>query len=282
MKRPRKIINKLSNKNGLVVSFSNYGARITSVKFKGQEIARNGFISGRCANRIANASFSLNGQEYQLDKNEGSNHLHGGRLGFAKKYWEVKNYSTSSICFSLHSPDGEMGYPGNLNIIVTYTLSDSNELVIEYHAVSDKDTILNPINHLYIANPNGSLSLSINASSYTEKGKDRIPTGRILSVMDTKYDFRKAKKLLTNESYDVNYVLNDEGYRKVASLESDSVKVDLFTDRPGLQLYQTKKYVCLEAQMFPDAVHHPNFPSIIIKKNAAFYSKTAYHFNYFK
>ena len=282
MKKPQRIKCKLCNNDGLVVSFSNYGARISSVKYKGKEIARNGFVSGRCANRIANATFTLNDKEYQLDRNEGKNHLHGGRLGFAKKFWELKAKKDRSISFYLHSPDGDMGYPGNLDITVTYTLSENNELVVEFNAISDKDTVLNPISHLYIANPNVDLKLSIDASTYTERGKDRIPTGRIILVNDTKYDFRSKNKLIANESYDVNYVLNGDGFRQVASLENENLVVDLFTDRPGLQLYQTKKYVCLEAQMFPDAVHHPNFPSVVIKKDAAFYSKTAYHFIYFK
>lgn len=282
MKKPQRIKCKLCNNDGLVVSFSNYGARITSIKYKGKEIARNGFISGRCANRIENATFTLNGKEYQLDRNEGNNHLHGGSNGFAKKTWELKAKTDKSISFFLHSPDGEMGYPGNLDITVTYTLSDKNELVVEYHATTDKDTILNPINHLYIANPNGGSKLFIDADSYTEKGKNRIPTGHIVSVNDTQYDFRNKNKLIANDSYDVNYVLNGEGFRKVATLINGNLIMDLFTDRPGLQLYQTNKYICLEAQMFPDAAHHPNFPSVIIKKDAAFYSKTAYCFNYYK
>ena len=282
MKKPQRIKCRLCNNDGLIVSFSNYGARITSIKYKGNEIARNGFVSGRCANRIANATFTLNGKEYQLDRNEGNNHLHGGSNGFAKKTWELKAKTDRSISFFLHSPNGEMGYPGNLDITVTYTLSDKNELVVEYHATTDKDTILNPINHLYIANPNGGSKLFIDADSYTEKGKNRIPTGHIVSVNDTQYDFRNKNKLIANDSYDVNYVLNGEGFRKVATLINENLIMDLFTDRPGLQLYQTNKYICLEAQMFPDSVHHPNFPSVIIKKDAAFYSKTAYCFNYIK
>ena len=281
MKKPQRTMYKLHNDDGLVVSFSSYGARITSVKYQGKEIARNGFVSGRCANRIANASFTLNGKEYYLDKNEGSNHLHGGRFGFAKKNWKIVDHSHFSVSFSLVSSDGEMGYPGNLSITVTYTLTKQNELIVEYHAVSDSDTILNPINHLYIANHSGDLKLSINASKYTEKGKERIPTGRIISVNGTKYDFTNKKPLL-QEPYDINYVLNGSGFRKVASLENKNTVMNLLTDRPGLQLYQTKKYICLEAQMFPDAVHHPNFPSIVLKKDAAFYSKTAYCFKFLK
>ena len=118
-KRENKQKYRISNNAGLTVCFSNYGARITLVKYKGKEIARNGYISGRCANRIAGGSFVLNGQTYQLDQNEGVNHLHGGSQGFSKKFWKVQEYNDDSITFYLHSLDGEMGYPGNLDIKVT-------------------------------------------------------------------------------------------------------------------------------------------------------------------
>ena len=267
---------RLLNEAGLSVSFSNYGARITSIKWRDKEIARNGYISGRCANRIANASFVLNGQTYYLDKNEGNNHLHGGHLGFSKKYWEVKNMSNNSITFFLHSPDGDMGYPGNLDISVTYSLFQDGLLTIEYHAKSDEDTILNPTNHLFLDNANK--VLFIDANSYTEKNTNNIPTGRIVPIEKTMYDFFKEKRLDSKASYDVNYVLKHTGYRKVASLKGQGVCVDLYTDRPGMQLYQSKKHLCLETQCFPDAIHHPSFPSSVLKKDAAFYSKTAYHF----
>lgn len=273
---------RLENEMGLSVSFSNFGARITSVKYQGQEIARNGYISGRCANRIANASFTLNGKEYKLDKNEGSNHLHGGHLGFSKKYWKVIDKNNSSITFFLNSPDGDMGYPGNLDISVTYTLTNGNNLEIEYKASADQDTILNPINHLFIRNFDNKLKLWINADSYTEKNVNKIPTGKILSLANTVYDFTKERELKPNLFYDINYALNGDGFRKVASLKGDSFVMELYTDRPGLQLYQSKKHICLEAQAFPDAIHFANFPSVVIKKDAAFYSKTAYHFKFKK
>lgn len=264
----------LKNDAGFTVSFSNYGARITSVKFKGEEIARNGYISGRCANRIAGASFKLNGKTYYLDRNERNNHLHGGRLGFSKKYWKMIKLTDTSISFSLHSPDGDMGYPGNLDIIVTYSLFLDGTLQVEFQGKCDQDTILNPVNHLFIKNLDNKLKLWINANSYTEKNYNNVPTGRILPVINTIYDFSKEKKL-DAKAYDINYVLNGEGYRKVASLGDI---VDLYTDRPGLQLYKSEKHVCLEAQIYPDAIHFAHFPSPVLKKDAAFYSKTAFHF----
>ena len=269
---------RLFNEAGLSVSFSNYGARITSVKYKGKEIARNGYISGRCANRIANASFMLNGQTYHLDKNEGDNHLHGGHLGFSKKYWKVQNKSDNSITFHLRSPNGDMGYPGNLDILVTYTLFKDGNLVIEYRAKSDQDTVLNPVNHLFLNNADKKKALWINADRYTEKNKNNIPTGRIMSLENKIYDFSKEKILNPKLFYDINYVLNDDGFRKVASLKGNDVCVEVYTDRPGLQLYQSQKHVCLETQFFPDAIHFNNFASPVLKKDAAFYSKTAYRF----
>lgn len=266
---------RLDNGAGLIVCFSNYGARITSVKYKGKELARNGYISGRCANRIAGASFDLNGKTYHLDQNEGNNHLHGGHLGFSKKYWQVKEKSKTSISFCLCSPNGDMGYPGNLEIAVTYSLFLDGTLSIELQARCDEDTILNPINHLFIKNIDNTSKLWINADSYTEKNDNKLPTGRILPVSGTIYDFNKERKLEPKSSYDINYVLNGSGYRKVASLGI----VDVYTDRPGLQLYKSEKHVCLETQVFPDAIHFANFPSPALKKDAVFYSKTAFHFN---
>ena len=269
---------RLFNNVGLTVCFSNYGARITSVKYKGKEIARNGYISGRCANRISGASFVLNGKSYHLDKNEGENHLHGGSLGFSKKYWKVEKQSDTSITFSLHSPDGDMGYPGNLDISVKYSLSSKGELTIEFKAKCDQDTVLNPINHLFIANKDSKLRLWIDAESYTEKNSQNLPTGKILPLSNTIYDFNQEKQLDSKLVYDINYVLNGTGFRKVASLKSVDACIDIYTDRPGIQLYKSSKHVCLEAQMFPDAIHFKHFPSPILKKDAAFYSKTAYHF----
>lgn len=273
---------KLQNDNGLVVMFSSFGARITSVKYLGKEIARNGYISGRCANRIAGASFVLNNQTYYLDQNEGNNHLHGGSLGFRKKNWLLKEVTDRSVTFFLHSPDGDMGYPGNLDIIVTYTLTEDNDLIIEYHAKSDKDTIINPINHLFINNSNHDIELLINANFYTEKDTNRIPTGKILKVDDSIYDFRNYRKTNPDISYDINYVLNEEGYRKVASLKKKGQTIDIYSDRPGVQLYQSKKHICLETQVFPDAINHANFPSPILKKDTAFYTKTVYCFRFDK
>ena len=277
-KRINKQKYRISNDAGLTVCFSNYGARITLIKYKGKELARNGYISGRCANRIKNGSFILNGKIYQLDQNEGNNHLHGGSLGFSKKLWEVKEFNENSIVFYLRSPDGDMGYPGNLDITVTYRVFLDGRLSIEYRATCDQDTILNPVNHLFIKSHEDD-ELWINAKAYTEKDSSNLPTGLILPLNKTIYDFSKAKHPKEGMTYDINYVLDTNGLNKAASLKTSDMCIDIYTDRPGLQLYKSEKHLCLEAQAFPDAVHFKQFPSPVIKKDTAFYSKTVYYFN---
>ena len=268
---------RISNDAGLTVCFSNYGARITLIKYQGKELARNGYISGRCANRIKNGSFLLNGKTYQLNQNEGNNHLHGGSFGFSKKLWSVQEYDNDSIVFSLRSPDGEMGYPGNLDISVTYRVFSDGRLLIEYHAQCDQDTILNPVNHLFVKSHDYD-KLWINAKTYTEKDTSNLPTGRILPLSRTIYDFSTAKHPQEGMVYDINYVLETDGFCKVASLKTSDTCIDVYTDRPGLQLYKSKKHLCLEAQAFPDAIHFDNFPSPVLKKDTVFYSKTVYCF----
>ena len=278
--------NELSTKNGLTFKFNARGARIDKVEWNGKQIAKDGFIAGRCANRIANASFELNGKTYNLDRNNGKHHLHGGSRGFGEINWTKVSQTASKIEYTLHSNDGDMGYPGNLDISVTYTLSQEGKMDIEYRAKSDADTILNPINHLYMSlNGNNSAqnhSLWIDADSYTEKDRELIPTGNILPVDNTKYDFRgEGGSFNPGNNYDDNYVLNGEGYRSVATLRGNisGMMVTVYTDRPGLQLYNTNSHICLETQLYPDAIHHDNFPSPILLANQDFYSKTSYWFN---
>ena len=161
--------------------------------------------------------------------------------------------------------------------MVTWDIQETL-ILIEFKAKCDQDTILNPINHLFINNNNNQSKIWIDAESYTEKNRDNLPTGKILPLDKTIYDFSKLKATDPEQVYDINYVLKGEGFRKVASLKNADTCVDIYTDRPGLQLYKSKKHICLEAQQFPDAIHFKHFPSPILKKDAAFYSKTAYHF----
>ena len=288
---------QLSTASGLKVYFKAQGARIDKITWgsDNKQIAKDGFVVGRCANRIANAKFTLNGQTYNLDKNSGQNSLHGGSSNwqgpFANANWKKESQTASTITYSLHSNDRANGYPGNLDVTVKYTLSQEGELAIEYSAKSDKDTIFNPTNHLFIAVNGGSdrnypnIKLQIDADNYTPLNNDQIPTGVVASVEGTQFDYRTEKSFDGSKKYDDNYVLNGTGYRHAASLtgESSRIKIDVFTDRAGMQLYKDGNgSICLETQMFPDMINQPNFAeygTTILKANEQFYSKTAYIFS---
>ena len=282
---------ELSTEAGLTIKFNKTGASISTIKWGNSQIAKDGFVVGRCANRIANGKFSINGTQYTIP---GSNphSLHGGqgtgmnswRGPFATKDWTKVEQTKSYIIYTIESADGENGYPGKMNMTVKYTLSQEGELLIEYNATTTKDTLCNPTNHLFMAmNGNNSydnLKLWIDADNYTPLN-NQIPTGEIKSVTNTQFDYTTEKAFDKSKNYDDNYVLNGEGYRKVASLTGTSlgVKVEVFTDRPGLQLYKDGSgNICLETQMFPDAINHENFTSPILRAGEEFYSKTAYTF----
>ena len=269
---------------------------------------------GRCANRIGGASFRLNGKDYPLAANDGVNHLHGGRIGFHKTLWSVTGQSAQAVTFSRVSPDGEEGYPGNLKVSVRYAVDDSRSLRICFDAVSEADTLINLANHAYF-NLNGHDSgsamehrLQLNADCITENAPGCLPTGRFLPIDGGPFDFREEKALapgLTScdrqieigRGYDHNFVLNGAGMRKVGRLvgERSGIVMDVETDQPGIQLYSGNflrpttgkggvKYnyrhsVCLETQHFPDAIHHPDFPSVVLKKGKLFHSETVYRFS---
>lgn len=290
--------NQLSTESGLYVNFSAQGARVTSIKYgksesSAKQIAKDGFVVGRVANRIKEGKFTLNGVSYQLTKNNNGNHLHGGGSSwqgpFATKNWTKVEQTKSTITYKIHSNDGEEGYPGNFDMTVKYTLSEEGELLIEYSGKSDKDTLWNPTNHLYLSlnasnSSNSNTNLWINADEYTELDSGQIPTGEILSVTGTQFDYSEEKKFDSSKNYDDNYVLKGEGYRKVATMKGNTtgVKVDVFTDRPGLQLYKPDNgFICLETQMFPDMINHSEFDaygSIVIRANQEYTTKTAYVF----
>lgn len=278
------VAGQLSTDDGLVVKFGLKGARITTIEWDGKAIAKDGFVVGRVANRIANGTFQLNDQTYNVDKNNGQHHLHGGREGWGELNWILVEQTAAQITYSLHEADGHMGYPGNMDVTVTYTLRNSGELTIEYNAISDADTLINPTNHLYMSlNGNNSPqnhTLWIDADNYTEL-VSQIPNGQIKPVASTKWDFTTARTMpVSSPNYDDNFVLNGEGYRKVASMtgQTTGINVEVYTDRPGLQLYNTSSHICLETQLYPDAIHQPTFPSPILRANEEFYSKTAYFF----
>ncbi|MCX7725416.1 MAG: galactose mutarotase [Chitinispirillaceae bacterium] len=327
----------LTNSKGASVSLTNYGAAVVSIlvpdrkgNFKDIALGFNsvdGYLSednpffgstiGRYANRIARGRFSLNGKTYTLAINNGVNHLHGGLKGFDKILWTTEKFTLDSnkISFSYLSVDGEEGYPGNLEVIVTFEWTDDNKLKIDYKASSDADTIVNLTNHTYFnLEGNGSIVdhiLQINANFYTPVDETQIPTGEIISVKNTPFDFTTPTRIgdriddFSNEQmrygggYDHNFVLNSNGsLSHVAMVYSSKsgIKLDVFTTEPGMQfysgnninckregkngiVYKKRDGFCLETQHFPDSPNKPHFPSVVLRKGAIFKSTTIYSFS---
>lgn len=279
-----------------------------------------GAIVGRFANRIDNGKFLINEEEYKLALNNNGTSLHGGIKGFDKVNWNVVNYdylNKRSIKLNYLSKHMEEGYPGNLDIYVTYTLLDDNELKVEYQAETDKTTVLNLTQHSYF-NLSGESSgdildheLLINADSFLPVNEKIIPTGEIKNVQDTPFDFRERKKirrdilknnrqLKLGNGYDHCWVLNDynKKLRKISEVYSNQtrIKMEVFTDLPGLQLYsgnfldgslnskKGKKYInrsglCLETQAFPNSPNNESFPTTILEPGEKFYSQTSFKFS---
>jgi len=321
---------RMTNKNGAYVEIINYGARIVSICVPD----RNGELKdiclgydtlaeyekdtvflgaaiGRFGNRIANASFTLNNQIYNLEANEGKNHLHGGSGCFGYLVFDTAVEDTKLI-MSLVSPDGEAGYPGELKVSITYEWDDENRLSIQYDASTDKDTVVNLTNHAYF-NLNGAdgrtileHDLKLYADAFTPVFEDSIPTGEIRSVEGTPFDFREKKKIgkdfyAENEQiqighgYDHNFVLANKEMKLVAELESSEsgICMSCYTVEPGMQFYSGNfldtdgKYgvhygaqagLCLETQHFPNSINEPKFDSPIVKAGDRYYSKTIYSF----
>jgi aldose 1-epimerase len=305
----------LKNDKGMSVTFTNYGGRILSIqapdksgKFGNvvigfdkpedytQENPYFGAIIGRVGNRIAKGKFTLNGKDYKLAINNGPNSLHGGIKGFDKVFWNVSETTPGkTVKLTYTSPDGEEGYPGTLKTEVTYTLTNDNELKIDYLATTDKATPVNLTNHSYFNLSNDrkdtilNHELMIEADKYTVVDKDLTPTGELRSVEGI-MDFRKSHAIgkdiakVEGGGYDHNYVLTSKAgtLRKIATLhEPKSGRfMEVFTTEPGVQFYSgnfldgTQKgqgvswlkhaALCLETQHFPDSPNQKNFPSIIL------------------
>ena len=271
-----------------------------------------GAVVGRHANRIANATYTLNGVTYKLEANNGPNNLHSNPGSYYKRLWDAK-IGENSVAFTLHSPDGDQNYPGNFTVTVTYTLSDENGLSLKYDMESDKDTLANLTNHSYF-NMDGhdsgdvlSQKVWIDADTFTPSDEETVPTGVILPVEGTPMDFRLMKTLGRDieedyidlkfgRGYDRNYVLNGEGFRKAAEMlaEESGIRMEVYTDLPGMQLY-TANYVedetgkggaryhwrhgvCFETQYFPDAVNKPQFQSPVVKAGDAYDTTTTFKF----
>ncbi|KYH28170.1 MULTISPECIES: aldose epimerase family protein [Clostridium] len=329
----------LTNFNGITAEIINYGGIVTSLKVpdnKGNfddivlgydsldkymdDTVYFGAIIGRYANRIENACFELNGKKYELAKNDGRNHLHGGIIGFNKVVWNaeiIKENNNECLQLIYNSKDGEEGYPGNLHVKVTYTLTNDNELKIDYFAVSDKDTIVNLTNHSYF-NLSGHSSgdilnhkVMINANKFTEANEEAIPTGEIIDVKDTPMDFTKLTSIKDEidsdyeqirfaKGYDHNWVLNVSGNspEKAAEVFDDKSGrfMEVYTTKPGIQfytgnfldnalvgkgnvIYGKRAGLCLETQYFPNSINYKNFPSPILRAGQEYKHTTIYKFS---
>jgi aldose 1-epimerase len=327
----------LTNKNGMTAKIMTLGATLTELdvadrdgKFADVVLGFDnlksyvdghpffGSIAGRVANRIAKGKFTLDGKEYKLATNNGPNHLHGGVKGFDKVVWQANVLPTEpgtlAVLFRYHSKDGEEGYPGNLNAEVKYTLTDSNELQIDYKATTDKATPVNLTNHSYFnlaGEGKGDIlghEMMIFADQYTPTDTTLIPTGKIEAVKGTPLDFTTAtpigkeiKKIKADPAgYDHNLVLRGKkGEMKPAArvVEPTSGRVmEVQTTEPGVQFYTGnfldgklkgksgsayKQYsgFCLETQHFPDSVNHPEFPSVILKPGDTYQTRTIFKFS---
>lgn len=270
------------NMRNIILSYDNIEDYFTDTSYIGSTV-------GRFANRIANAQFTLNGKKYILDKNDGNNSNHGGFTGFNSRIFDYE-ISENSLVFSYKSIDGEGGFPGNLNFRVSYSFSDDNRLCIGYKAVSDKETVFNPTNHAYFNLSGGKENilnheLNVFADNYLETNDEFIPTGKILAVKNSAFDFGDYKTIaemmpLKNEiiqGFNTYFIGNSsEAIKYLASIrDKDSGRaVDVFSTMPGVQIY-TGDYlsgkhnpfsgICMEAQFYPDGPNHSHFETCILK-----------------
>jgi aldose 1-epimerase len=326
----------LQNKSGAKALITNYGGRLVSLYvpdkdgnltdvvagfddvtgFKESAEPYFGATIGRVGNRIAKGKFTLDGKAYTLFTNDGPNTLHGGKKGFQDVVWEAKQLDDHTLELHYLSKDMEEGFPGNLDVKVTYDLQDDNALKISYHATTDKNTVVNLTNHAFF-NLNGEASgsilghtVQIKADKYTPVDSTLIPTGKIEAVAGTPLDFTKAEtigariedkhqQLQYGAGYDHNYVLNQHGANDVvASVTGDKsgIVMDIYTEEPGLQFYsgnfmKSKNVMkgghkddyrtafAMETQHFPDSPNQPAFPSITLKPGDTYQTSTTYKFS---
>jgi aldose 1-epimerase len=330
----------LTNKNGMQAAITNFGARLVSLKVPDRngkladvvlgyssvegyvkDTAYFGAIVGRYANRIAKGRFKLDGHTYHLPINNGVNSLHGGPKGFENLVWQVRELTGSknpALELTLTSPDGDEGYPGTMHVRVIYTLTDQNAVRIQYRATTDKPTVINLTNHSYFdldGQGNGNILdtvMMINADKYTPTDKTQIPTGKIVSVKGTPFDFLKPTpigarinddnaQLKMAGGYDHNWVLNrDDKTGLVLAARAYSPKsgrvLTVYTTEPGVQFYtgnflngtlvgkggKVYKYrygFTLETQHYPDSPNQPNFPSTVLKPGQVYQQTTVFKFS---
>ena len=328
----------LRGPNGLEASIANYGGHLVTLKTPDREgkvgdvvlgfrsldgyLAKNpyfGAIVGRYANRLANGVFTLDGKAYHVSRNSGENSLHGGIKGFDKALWKAHETTAGAnpaLRLEYVSADGEEGYPGTLSVIVDYVLDDNRGLRIDYHATTDRDTVLNLTNHSYFdlsGEETGDIEeyqVLINADSFTPVNEHLLPTGELRPVEGTPFDFRQPTRIgsrIDDEDeqlrygigYDHNFVLNrKEGELSLAARVFDPHSgriLEVLTTQPGVQFYTGnhldgtvigkkgvaygfRSGVCFETQHFPDSPNHPEFPSTVLRPGEEFRSTTIYRF----
>jgi aldose 1-epimerase len=328
----------LTNRQGMQVMITNYGGRVVKLIIPDRQgnmadvvlgfddlqgyLGNNPFFGalvGRYANRIGNARFKLDEVEYKLEANDGKNSLHGGSQGFDKKVWKAKEMAGGGPALELTylSKDGEEGYPGNFTATVVYTLTNNNELKIDYKAVTDKDTVVNLTNHSYFnlaGQGNGDIlktELTIDADRFTPVDATLIPTGELRKVEGTPLDFRKPtaigarinaddEQMRFGKGYDHDFVLNRKGPGLVLAaraVDPDSGReLEVYTTQPGVQFYTgnfldgsvkgkggvaypKRSGFCLETQHFPDSPNKPNFPSTELKPGHTYHEVTVFKFS---
>lgn len=320
---------RLKNNNGAEMLVTNLGATIMALKipdrngnlinvvvglsrpqdYQSKPYTDNylflGCVVGRYAGRISNGQFKLNGKTYSLHKEDGL-HLHGGREGFDKKIWTISDViegDEPSISFSYTSAHMEEGYPGNLRVKVKYSLTKNNSLLITHQAVTDRDTIINLTNHSYFnLNGEGTIldhQVSINAKSYQEVYGNLLPTGKLLNVDSTKYDYQK-KQLVGSAGFtglDNTFILNDSEFKAILESTKTGIRMVVQTNQPGMVVYTPPKFevlpfmnnakyldypaICFEAQNLPDAPNHSKFPSAVLKPNNIYLNEAKFEFSNF-
>ncbi len=320
----------LDNEKGLTAEILNYGGIIRRLVYKGTDMVSGrdtleeyflnegyfGAIIGRNSNRIEGAEFELSEKTYKLYANDGNNNLHGGKEGFDKKVWEAEAVDSEnpSLILKLESPDGEEGFPGNVSVKVTYTVTADNSLKIHYEGIADADTVINLTNHSYF-NLNGHASGTVDGHTlylasefYTPNTDECMPCGEVLKTAGTPFDFTGKKTLGSAfESdheqirmfggIDHNFALLGSGYRLGAVLTGDKtgIEMQMYTDRPAVQIYTgnaieqgrcckdgafypTHGAICLETQAFPNSLKHLHFPGAVVKKGEKYDTVTEYKF----
>jgi aldose 1-epimerase len=312
----------LNKSTGLEVELLPFGATIRSIRLFGQELTLNypqaadyqtdefylGATAGRVANRIAKGRFELNGVVYQLDCNNGPNHLHGGITGFNRQHWQVLKQQPDSVQLYLHSADGDQGYPGALQVWQQFRIVDQ-QLELSFLALSNKDTVLNLTNHCYFNLNNDGTSienhqLQLTASHYLPTDEHAIPTGERRAVAGTAFDFSQAKlvgpalkqqdpQLAVANGFDHCFIWQgaeaaDLKRMALLSSEQSGRQLELFSTQPGLQLYTgnflaapfvSRQGICLEAQGWPDAINQLGFPTTQLKAGELYQQQIVYKFS---